>query len=334
MAHADIEIRDPEVEAFFSSLKQLEEDVGRIWIRQIETGRTHSEQAVIELAQRFETIVRNLEDSVRAADTTSNLGGNKSVKSVLQGGEEKMQAVVASLEAAMGNKDALMNQVGNLNAYIRDLKGMAEAVASLAEQTNILALNAAIEAARAGESGRGFAVVAGEVRSLSKKSGETGRKIGATVKIISDAISTAFTTAAAYAEDDTRRVERAEQDIGAVMGEFRDLADHLETSASALRHSNLGIKRAIEDSMMHLQFQDRVSQILSHVRDNIALLATCIEESERTYCEHGRLQPLDWSVLTEALLSTYATHEEHENHNSVRRSGAAARKAADGLTFF
>ncbi|MEY4640302.1 MAG: hypothetical protein RLZZ227_296 [Pseudomonadota bacterium] len=326
--------QDEEIRGFLSSLTNIESEVARIWIKQIETGRLHSEEAIVELADRFSAIVRNLEDAAKAAHTGASRQDSKSVMSVLQRGETKLHAVVTSLEAAMGNRDVLVTQVGDLVSFIHDLNEMAFSVASLADQINMVALNAAIEAARAGESGRGFAVVAAEVRTLSKKSGETGRRISDTVKVISSAISGAVDKAEAFASEDSRRVESAEKDINGVLKDFRQLTDYLEASAEGLRRSNIGIKQAIEDSLLHLQFQDRVSQILSHVRENIGLFPAFIEKSVQTYLDEGRLEAIDWSALMEELQGSYATHEEHMNHNPAAKPRQKKSSPTDNLTFF
>lgn len=71
----------------------------------------------------------------------------------------------------------MSEHIETLNYQIKNLDGINENVAQIADQTNLLSLNAAIEAARAGEQGRGFAVVADEVRKLAGQSKESVKKV-------------------------------------------------------------------------------------------------------------------------------------------------------------
>ena len=71
--------------------------------------------------------------------------------------QEAMQAVrESSLKTA--------TVVRSLGEKSSDIDLIVQAIAGIAQQTNMLALNASIEAARAGEQGKGFKNVAEEVR--------------------------------------------------------------------------------------------------------------------------------------------------------------------------
>lgn len=308
---SDIEGRfKNEIAELLESLQLLETRITGVWSRQIETGRTQTESAICELTSRFEGIVYRLNQAVSATES----GGGDGVIGVLQASEGSLLEVVSLLAAVRGNRDTLVTELGKLLTYVDDLQSMAASVESIADQTNLLALNAAIEAARAGESGRGFSVVADEVRSLSNKSGETGKQIAQTVRTISEAISSTFSEAELRTREDKARETNAESSIQAVLADFKSIVGELEGQADTLRTVNMGIAEEVMQCLVQFQFQDRVSQILSHVRDNIDEFPKYLAKTQSSFNADNILMAPDWSELVDHLESSYATHEERSNH--------------------
>lgn len=324
-----------DVESFLKGLGNIEGEVTDLWVRQIETGRSQCEDAVCGLTSRFGAIVSQLNETLKVNTVSNNVEkqGNDSVIDVLHRGESKLRTVLDSLRLAIGNRNALLSTVEGLLNYIDELNEMAKAVANIADQTNMLALNAAIEAARAGDTGRGFAVVADEVRTLSNKSGETGRRITETVKIISEAISETFEQAERYTKEEEQEEAKAEGNINAVLNDFCEFTNYLEQSTNQLRDASQGIQQEISKSLVEFQFQDRVSQILSHVRDSISAFPRYLAQNEQKCRDQGRLVAIDWSELLEDLKSSYATNEEMINHVDTN-AVAGVSTSNDELTFF
>lgn len=322
-----------EVQPFIDSLQALNDDVLPVWQRQIELSRSQMEEAVTQLTQQFAGIVQKLDGAVAASETAAGeLDGGNGTISVFAHCEAQLNQVVASLKAAMDNKQVMLAEVSGLLDFIGELKQMAVDVAGIADQTNLLALNAAIEAARAGEVGRGFAVVADEVRKLSNLSKETGTRISAKVETISRAISTAVQAADQTAANESHSVTRSEEAIETVLRDFRRVTEGLAESSELLRQQSHGIKNEISDAMVQLQFQDRVSQVLSHVRDHIGSVPSHINRACAHFAHDGRLEAVDTKYLLNEIQRTYAMAEERSAHLGGQHSASAA--ADDDITFF
>ena len=188
--------------------------------------------------------------------------------------ETELQAVVKSLTQVIDSKDAMLGKIRHLASETSELQAMALEVGHIAAQTNLLAINAAIEAARAGESGRGFAVVAAEVRKLSQRSADTGRNITERVKKISSAMGDTMTSAEAANTQDKQVVLNS----GKVVEDVLDNVKKMGKSADSMRNNGKIIRGEIEKLLVALQFQDRVSQVLVSVKNDMQRLHTGLEE--------------------------------------------------------
>lgn len=321
-----------EVDAFVSSTDRLGQELLPVWSAHVESSRAQMEEAVSQLAQRFSGIVQRLDQTLQV----SSHDGEHGVTATLDSSDRELREVLETLRSAMTSNDAIQSEVQELGAFVDELLQMASEVANIAFQTNLLAINAAIEAAHAGDQGRGFGVLAQEVRKLSSMSGETAKGMASKVNAISAAIRKANQSAIVSKQHGNESAERAEASINAVLERFRGVTTRLESSAEAFQQESKGIHSEIVEALVHLQFQDRVSQRMSHVRQNIERLPSMLSDVRRQLAESGVLQPIDSASLLKELESTYAMADERSTHsshtNGPARGGAAA--AEEEVTFF
>lgn len=319
------------IDHYLAGRERFADAVLPVWCRHIENSRAQMEEAVSDLAARFSNIVDKLDSALHVSSGSEQ--GDHAMTEVFAHSEQRLGSVVASMKSAMASKHAMLTQIRDLERFTRELRGMAEGVASIAAQTNLLALNAAIEAARAGPAGAGFAVVATEVRMLSMRSAETGKEITNRVGLISSAILAASQAAEQSSEAEDKSMQSAQGLIEAVLSEFRQMMDELVQSSALLKQQSIGIQGEVGEALVQLQFQDRVSQVMSHVRANMEQLLPLLRENRQRYIDTGVLEPLEAERLMNDLQKTYAMAEEHAVHSGARIAAPAASEA-DEITFF
>ncbi|WP_284616808.1 methyl-accepting chemotaxis protein [Aquabacterium humicola] len=321
-----------DIAALLAGQQGLGDALVPVWAQHIESSRSQMEVAVSALAERFSGIVAQLRAQGGEPPSGGAGNGRPGADVDFSGSRDALGRVAQSLRASQQGQAAMLAQVGALSGFIGELQAMADDVARIAQQTNLLALNAAIEAARAGEHGRSFAVVAQEVRALSNRSAESGRHIRQKV----DAVGSAIRAACAAAEQSLAAEQASTEASGAAIG---DVLDRLRGSAEALaaRSQELQASRAlmqheIAEALVHLQFQDRISQVMSHVTENMARLPPLLGQGPERWTSEGRLVPLDAAALLAELERSYAMAEERSAHRG--ETVAAAPSAADEITFF
>ncbi|MCY1364501.1 Methyl-accepting chemotaxis protein (MCP) signaling domain protein [compost metagenome] len=232
------------------------------------------------------------------------------VSEVLHGAQVELPRAVQRLDDSREERERFLVEIRELSGFVAELHGMAEDVATIASQTNLLALNAAIEAARAGESGRGFAVVADEVRKLSSMSGGTGARITEKVQVMGRAMEAMVENAERMTEMNSASIQDAEGIVAKVLGELSEGMASQEQRLRMLQDSSRGVEHTVNAVLVELQFQDRVSQITSHVTTDMARLRLRLDDP-------GVPDSQAWLRELETSYTTLEQQRVHAGQHSV-----------------
>ncbi|AMN47962.1 hypothetical protein ACG33_12815 [Steroidobacter denitrificans] len=295
-----------------------------IWVKQIDTARLQTEEAIVALSARFAGIAASLEATLKAAPQNDEVSGSGLI-TTLNDGKQQLAHVMGELAAIQESRTVLAGEIRSLAAYTTELGKMAEEVGMVAFQTNMLALNAAIEAAHAGEAGKGFAVVAHEVRQLSNASRKTGTMIVEKIGAINDSLAHIIATNEQAAEREGIAVRDSCARIQDVLSRFSCMSLEMSRSSEDLRERSRDIQNEVAESLVQLQFQDRVGQILtqavSSMRDlhQQAGVLALNDEPDAAVAEY-----------LAQMARSYTTQEQRRNHDG----GAAEKVTTQAIEFF
>lgn len=294
-----------------------------IWARQVENARQQTETAITELSENFGDIVSKMDASIATSERESQSHAKKADADGQQA-ELNLSQVIDALKEMQRTRDALAAEISSIVAYIAELQRMAEDVKMIAFQTNLLSVNAAIEAAHAGEGGKGFAVVAQEVQSLSKASRDMGNKINQRIGAITETLRKIDAQSKSVSAQDARSIRSSEESIRTVLERQRERVGEFATLASSSRAEHNTIRNHIEDALVKLQFQDRVSQILAQISSAMQQADEpgegadpLLADVERADAEKQRL---------DRMASGYTTEEQRRIHEGLEAETVAPRE--------
>ena len=324
--YAAAEAAKPVIEPYIRSLHEVADESMARWSKHIDIARLQTESAGTELTHDFDAILGKLRTMLESRDGDTGEG----VVAVIEHSRGELSSMLERLNHALEEQKPMMHKFESLAKVTDDLKQMASGVADIASQTNLLALNAAIEAARAGEAGRGFAVVADEVRKLSDQSGSLGKKIKVNVEAVNVAMTEALATAAQLSRQNESLAASSDETIRSVLERFSGMVEGLSDSAQHMAEGSQSVRQKVEEVLVHLQFQDRMSQILAAVLKDIERLGGRLREQEGHLAQGETPEPFDVAAWVAELEKTYTTLEQHDSQHP----SAQGKVAATEITFF
>jgi methyl-accepting chemotaxis protein len=321
----EAEIRDC-LPAFPILRSQLHETVAQV------------EQAVVGVCESFQSIVTRARTLVASA--TDSLSGD-SAKGAPDRTSQALLAVTHGMldrtEAANGMTLLAVQKMGQVEEQMEHITVSLQDVDDIAKALRLLGLNATIEAARAGEHGRTFGVVAAETTKLAGVAAQISKSIQKIVEQlrgnIDDTSKNLRAVSTALVKDS--QTSRADFDyaVGAMARTEEELRGCVEKSA----RSTEALADDIDRAVIAMQFQDSMSQQVTHVVDALGAIEQGLAEQ---LDGHDAQNPIAKQRvrrdLAGHLKSLYTMQSERIVHAALVGipEGAGTTSLGDNVEFF
>lgn len=294
-----------------------------VWSRQMELTRDVSSEGLAGILNAFSEIsgaLSTLTDLLGAQSVTAEPGA---VDAAVRHESVALDVLKASSARAFAERDTAVAELVRCTDGMLQLKQQAKLARELARHTRLVAFNASIEAQRVGagsapagassgsagaKAGGGQQAVAGEVRMLAARMAETAERIE---RLIAE-MEGPLVKARRIAEigDSTDEELRMEIDLSAraaLQALLASLGTALQSS-EAVQQATDTLRSQLEESFVHFQFGDRVSQMLSIVGNDMTNFVQWV-------AQHPRATQSDAAAWLQALEQSYTMEEQRSGHH-------------------
>jgi methyl-accepting chemotaxis protein len=305
-----------------------------VLVAQVQSVITETDQAVIQLSERFQFISNQAKEQV---EQTTSLFGRDSVQNeaALKDVDTMLSAFVQEVVSAARIAKDVSTAMEQASMATKSIAESITEIDFIADQTQLLALNAAIEAARVGEHGRGFAVVAEEVSKLAGRSSRAAVSIQELVNAVHTAMTRAMGHVEQLARVDVPNSEAARSRVSSMTHGLAASNQSLQALMGQAQARGSDLSRTIGQVVMTMQFQDITRQKLQHVANPLQLMGGAFHE-----LLHGGVSEEIVKEL-QKLETSYTMESEREVARSVLTGQAGAvlvgtgtAEADDNVTLF
>ncbi len=281
-----------------------------VWGKQIDITRDVAATGLSQLLDSFSQMAGALGSLGESLDNFSPSVDAGAVDGALAGQATALAALLAPSQRAFDQRDAVVAELINCANTVEELRQLGRQAREIGKHTRLVAFNASIEANRGNGGGKdsGAQAIAAETRTLAARMAVVGEQIGGIV----GRLDTALTGQRLRAEiDDTSPDElRLELDLRAreaLTGLLRAMGGAMH-GTGAVKESSRALQTQLEETFVHFQFGDRLSQMMDIVGNDMQNFARWVAANPYA----TQTDAAEWLANLE---TSYTMEEQRSQHH-------------------
>jgi methyl-accepting chemotaxis protein len=276
---------------------------------QLKQTSTQIESSVVGVCNNFQGIAERARSTVsRTTDFLSNkssgTSSRQSFEDLIQNCSDTLIKILNTTEEAGEVSRRAIDRINQMDKASQLIGTALVKLEQIAHENKMLAMNARIEAAHAGVHGAGFAVVAVEVVSQTERAQEVTAQVGGLIADLRALAGSTLEDLQQTNEQDAKRVEKCRREVDESLRDMQDAHGEMEQMLTGMTEEGALLATDIGSAVRGLQFQDRTSQQIAHVVEDLDTLHT------KLTARFGAMAAGD-TVLDEGF-SAYTMYEERQ----------------------
>jgi methyl-accepting chemotaxis protein len=254
--------------------------------RQLRQTSQQIESSVVDVCNSFEGIAARARSTV--ARSSGFLSGDdmghssrQSFEGLIDNCAETLVKILKAIEEAGHVSRRAIERIQQMEKTSKMIDAELDKLERIARENKMLAMNARIEAAHAGALGAGFAVVAVEVVSQTEKAQEVTGQVSDLISNLRNLAESTVKDLQHMNEQDHKRVEQCKEEVDRSLRDMQTTHADMKKMLTGMNEESALLASDIGSAVRGLQFQDRTSQQIAHVIEDLdtlhVRLAGCLD---------------------------------------------------------
>jgi methyl-accepting chemotaxis protein len=223
------------------------------------------EQGVVQVGDSFAGIAQRAREAVTQISRGETDHEKIACGQLIGETRQTMGRLMQRIEQTSRLSQATVQRMLEIEQRIQGLERTLSEIDSVAANARLLALNGQIEAARAGAHGAAFAIVATETAKMAVHAVGASKTIRQMIGELSTEISGASQDLRQRASADSEVAAESRGEVNRTLDCMGTMHDEMRQAMQQAKENSQRLAQDISHAVVAMQFQDAVSQRISHV---------------------------------------------------------------------